>query len=161
MVVNRFGVNKFPSPPHRSFFQMFWSAFEDSTIIILVLAATISLVLGVTLSTHDNEWIEGVAIFIAVIIVALVTSINEYQKEKQFRALNDVKNDKKVKVVRGGLESEVSIYDLMVGDVVNLNTGDGIPADGLFIAGHGTPLSPYARAGAFSGDRAHGLLAVV
>lgn len=108
--------------------------------MILCIAAIVSLVLGVTVSHHGDEdtgWIEGVAILVAVLIVGTVTATNEYNKEKQFRHLNAVKNDKLVKVVRGGKEMEVSVYDINVGDLINLATGDAVPADGVFISGHG------------------------
>jgi magnesium-transporting ATPase (P-type) len=120
---------------------MFWNSFDDPTIMILVVAATISLALGVTIGHKDEGdigWIEGTAIFIAVLIVALVTSGNNYQKELQFRKLNEAKNEKPVKVIRGGRELEISIYDLLVGDLVKLDTGDGIPADGLLVQSHGS-----------------------
>lgn len=148
MCDGRFGENKFPPAPHKSWFELFWGAFEDTTIVILVIAATISLVLGVTLHVEEEGvgWVEGAAIFIAVLIVATVTSTNEYQKEKQFRQLNDVKNDKPVKVIRGGREFEVSIKEVLVGDVVKLATGDAIVGDGLCISGHGTcPRLPLPK----------------
>ena len=137
----RFSTNTTPPPPKKSGMRLFWEAFEDSTIVILCVAAIVSLVLGATLSNGDDAdvgWVEGVAILMAVIIVATVTAVNEWQKEKQFRALNDVKNNKPVKVMRGGVFKEVSIYDVLAGDVVQLFTGDGIPADGIFLSGHGT-----------------------
>lgn len=122
-----------------SILEMFWGAFDDPTIVILVIAATVSLVLGVTIG-HDESgvgWVEGAAIFIAVLIVACVTSGNNYTKELQFRRLNEAKNDKPSKVIRNGQELEVSVYDVLVGDVVRLETGDAVPADGLYISGHG------------------------
>ena len=122
---------------------MFFESFEDTTIMILVCSATVSLVLGITIGHGDESggdfgWIEGVAIFVAVLIVALVSSVNNFQKELQFRKLNDVKNDKSVKVIRAGKELELSIYGILVGDIVKLETGDAIPTDGLFVSGHGT-----------------------
>lgn len=129
-----------PPAPFKSIPELFFGSFEDTTIMILVIAATVSIVLGVTISDHpETAWIEGVAIFMAVVIVATVTSVNEYQKEQQFRKLNDIKNNKPIKVVRGSKEEEISVYDVLVGDVIKLETGDAIPCDGLYISGHGTP----------------------
>ena len=99
----------------------------DPTIVILCISATVSVVLGVTVSAEDEEgmgWIEGAAIFAAVLIVAVVSSVNNYQKELQFRKLNDAKDEKAVKVIRAGREQEISIHDMLVGDVVKLDAGD-------------------------------------
>jgi magnesium-transporting ATPase (P-type) len=67
-----------------------WDAIQDPTLIILIIAAIISLVFGLTLKDfNDLEWVEGVAILLSVVIVVLVASFNDYQKEKQFKALQD------------------------------------------------------------------------
>ena len=65
-----------------------------------------------------------------MVVVVLVGSINDYQKESQFRALNAKKDDMKVTVLRDGQKSTMSCHDLVVGDVVILSTGDIISADG-------------------------------
>lgn len=72
-----------------------------------------------------------------LLFISSVTAGNNYSKEKQFRSLNKIKNNRRVKVIRGGDIVEVSIFDILVGDVVSLDTGDQIPADGLYISGHG------------------------
>ncbi len=65
-----------------------WGAVQDPTLIILIVAAIISLVFGLTFSDfNDLEWVEGVAILASVVIVVLVASINDYQKEQQFKDL--------------------------------------------------------------------------
>ncbi len=63
-------------------------ALNDTILIILMVVAVFSIIFGVTLSKNkDVDWIEGVAIFFAVFLVATVTGVNDFQKEKQFRAL--------------------------------------------------------------------------
>lgn len=81
------------------------------TIIILLIASIVSIIVGSipSLSEEEYGWIDGVAILVAVLIVALVSSINEFSKEKQFRKLNAIKNNKQIKVVRDGKETVVSI----------------------------------------------------
>ena len=65
-----------------------WDAVQDPTLIILIIAAIISLVFGLTLSKFsDLEWVEGIAILVSVVLVVFVASFNDYQKEKQFKAL--------------------------------------------------------------------------
>jgi Ca2+ transporting ATPase len=100
--------------------------------MILSGAGLISLILGLTVG-HDKEvdWIEGVSILLAVFIVVFMTAINDYTKEKQFRALNAVKEDEKIKVIRNGVPAEVSKFSLVVGDIVRVDVGDIVPADGL------------------------------
>jgi Ca2+-transporting ATPase len=61
----------------------------------------------------NTGWIEGTAILVSVVIVVMVASINDYQKDKQFRELNRKKNDIDVKVIRNGKRMNISINDLV------------------------------------------------
>ncbi|OQR84323.1 P-type ATPase (P-ATPase) Superfamily [Achlya hypogyna] len=133
-----YGKNYIEPAKAPTILQLMWAAFQDLTIMVLSGAGVISLVLGVAIphnSGGDDEpnlaWIEGVSILFAVLIVTLVTALNDYQKEKQFRALNAVKEDEKIKVLRNGVPSEVSKFSLVVGDIVRVEVGDILPADGL------------------------------
>ncbi|SCW01004.1 LAFE_0D02960g1_1 [Lachancea fermentati] len=143
-----YGDNRIPERKPKSFLRLAWEAFNDQTMILLTVAAVISFSLGLyeTLGQppeYDAEgheitkvdWVEGVAIMIAVLVVVLVGSANDYQKELQFAKLNEKKNDREVVVVRNGDEHLVSIHDLLVGDVINLQTGDVVPADAVLISG--------------------------
>ena len=102
-------------------------------------AATVSTVLGAGIPEEraHRGWIEGVAIWCAVLIVAMVGSCNDYQKELQFRKLNAEKDSIMVKVLRDGSEALVSNEDVVVGDIMLLDTGDKVVADGLYIEGFG------------------------
>ena len=82
------------------------------------------------------EWLDGVAIMVAIVIVVAVGTINDWQMERQFNQLNKKNNDRTIKVIRSGKSVEISVFDLMVGDVMYLATGDLIPVDGIFISGH-------------------------
>jgi Ca2+-transporting ATPase len=83
------------------------------------------------------EWVEGAAIIAAIVVVVTVGAGNDWQKERQFAKLNKKKEDRYVKVIRSGQTSEVSTYDIFAGDVMYLEPGDMIPADGILIDGHG------------------------
>jgi Ca2+-transporting ATPase len=109
-------------------------SFEDTTIIVLVVAAVVSLAIGIY-EDPAKGWIEGAAILFAVMIVAVVTASNNYNKELQFRKLNAVKDDVSVSVIRDGLHTTINVKQLVVGDIVVLNAGDRVPADGLLVAG--------------------------
>jgi Ca2+-transporting ATPase len=91
-------------------------------------AWSISVLQALTTCVHT-----GTAILVAVIVVVMVGSINDYQKESQFRALNAKKDNIKVTVIRGGKDEVISCHDVVVGDIYKLSTGDVITADGYVI----------------------------
>ena len=76
------------------------------------------------------------AIVIAVFIVLGVTAGNDWSKERKFKKLMLLQSDKKVRVIRGGIKNEISSWDIVVGDLVELVTGDEVPADGIFVRGN-------------------------
>lgn len=141
-----FKDNRLPAKKSLSIWRLFWNAFNDRILIILTIAAIISLALGVYEAVgvergRDEppslDWVEGLAIEVAVVIVVLVTGLNDYRREKQFMALNAKKEDRQVKAIRSGKSVLISVFDIMVGDVLHLESGDAIPADGILIDGHG------------------------
>jgi len=74
--------------PPKSFLALALDAIQDKTLIILIVAALVSIVLGVTVEEQkDIAWIEGAAILAAVVLVVVVTAINDWTKERQFRGL--------------------------------------------------------------------------
>ena len=82
------------------------------------------------------DWVEGVAIIAAILVVVVVGSLNDWQKEKQFKALNAKEDDRLVKVIRDGEERQIHIDQVVAGDVMLLEPGDVIPCDGVFLSGH-------------------------
>ncbi|OJJ38795.1 hypothetical protein ASPWEDRAFT_342168 [Aspergillus wentii DTO 134E9] len=139
-----FGNNHLPVAKKITFLQLLWMAYNDHVLFLLTGAALVSLALGLyqTFATAHSpsnpavEWVEGVAILVAIIIIVVVGAANDYQKQMQFRKLNKKQLDRDVKVVRSARSQEVPIYDLLVGDVVLVEPGDVIPADGVLIRGH-------------------------
>uniref|UniRef100_K3WJV4 Calcium-transporting ATPase n=1 Tax=Globisporangium ultimum (strain ATCC 200006 / CBS 805.95 / DAOM BR144) TaxID=431595 RepID=K3WJV4_GLOUD len=114
--------------------RLFLESLQDTTLVILIIAAIASLVTGY-MEHPESGWSEGVAILTGVILVALVTSVNDYSKEKQFRALSAKNDDVLVKVIRCGKPDQVQVGDINVGDVIILETGDKVPADAVLIRG--------------------------
>lgn len=141
-----FGANKTDPPPPKSLVDLMIEALEDGTLRILIVAAVVSLVLGFY-ENPSSGWIEGTAILMAVVIVVLVTSLNNYSKEQQFRRLSEVADDKLIKVMRGGRQEQISVYDLIVGDIVELFTGDEIPADGIVFNAHNLKVDESTMTG--------------
>ena len=92
-----FGTNVIPSPPPKAFIALCLDAIQDKTLIILMVAAVISIILGVTVEENKKiAWIDGAAILSAVVIVVLVTAANDWTKERQFRGLqNKLESDSK------------------------------------------------------------------
>ena len=89
--IRTFSENKLPARKSVGFFKLFWIAYNDKIIILLTIAAVISLSLGIYESVDGGtgvEWVEGVAICVAILIVTVVTAANDWQKEKQFAKLN-------------------------------------------------------------------------
>ena len=138
-----FGTNFIPEPEPKTWISIFLGSFEDTTLIVLIAAAVVSLIVGMY-DDPKKGWIEGAAILFAVLLVACVTATNDYNKDAQFRKLNAVKEDVTVTVMRNGKITTISIRDILVGDVVQLNTGrsrssvhpltplgDKVPADGV------------------------------
>ncbi len=135
-----YGSNRTVEKKGANYFELIWDALQDPTLIILIIAALISIVLGVWTEGWGTGWIDGAAILIAVVIVVNVTAINDLQKDKQFRELNAINNKKLIKVMRDGVQKEIYIDDLVVGDVVFINAGDTIPADGIYISGNNVKM---------------------
>jgi Ca2+-transporting ATPase len=82
------------------------------------------------------DWVEGVAIIVAILIVVGVGSLNDWQKEKQFEGLNEKREERSVKVIRDSREQLIHVHDVVVGDIVLLEPGEVIPCDGVFLSGH-------------------------
>ncbi|KAJ5174532.1 Calcium-transporting ATPase 2 [Penicillium canariense] len=148
--VRVFSENRLPARKTTGFFKLFWIAYNDKIIILLTIAAIVSLSLGIYETVDGGtgvDWVEGVAICVAILIVTVVTAANDWQKEKQFAKLNKRNNDREVKVIRSGKSMMISIYDILVGDVLHLEPGDSIPADGVLISGYGVKCDESSATG--------------
>lgn len=143
-----YGENSIPPSKPKTFLQLVWEALHDATLIILEIAAIISLALAFysapaaeeedgphgDASEQDASWIEGAAILVSVLIVVIVTAFNDYTKEKQFRGLqNRIETEHKFAVIRGGEVIQIPVSDLVVGDICQVKYGDLLPADGVII----------------------------
>ena len=138
-----FKDNRLPEKKGKSLLQLMWITYNDKVLILLSVAAAVSLAVGLyqtfgqphSPSQPQVEWVEGVAIIIAIVIVVTVGSLNDYQKERQFAKLNRKKQDRSVKATRSGKTVEISVYDILAGEVLYLEPGDMVPVDGVLIDG--------------------------
>lgn len=99
-----FGSNMIPAKQSKSFLELVWEALHDFTLIVLIVAAVISLILGLAVEKNKSTaWIDGFAILMAVVVVVLVTAFNDYSKELQFQSLQkQIKQDHTFAVIRNG-----------------------------------------------------------
>eukprot|EP00201_Polytomella_parva_P018391 CAMPEP_0175051812 /NCGR_PEP_ID=MMETSP0052_2-20121109/8016_1 /TAXON_ID=51329 ORGANISM="Polytomella parva, Strain SAG 63-3" /NCGR_SAMPLE_ID=MMETSP0052_2 /ASSEMBLY_ACC=CAM_ASM_000194 /LENGTH=778 /DNA_ID=CAMNT_0016316155 /DNA_START=124 /DNA_END=2456 /DNA_ORIENTATION=+ len=144
-----FGSNRYKETPPKSFFSLVWDVLQDPIVILLCIAAGISTTIGAAIpeEREANHWIEGVAIWIAVLIVTMVGAGNDYSKDIQFRKLNAKKDDVEVKVVRNGVNELISNTQVVVGDVLILDTGDKVCADGLTVKSFGLTIDEASLTG--------------
>ena len=144
-----FGSNRVFVEPVPPFCAYVWEAFEDLMIRILVVAAIVQIVLGATLSDDPGkDWVDGLSIIIAIVVVVLVGSITNWQKENKFHELNDFQSkETKYKVIRNGQPMDLPSDDILVGDLINIMIGDIMPADVLLVEGNGIKMDESALTG--------------
>ncbi|KAG5560038.1 hypothetical protein RHGRI_003352 [Rhododendron griersonianum] len=131
-----FGSNTYRRQPAKSLWYFVWEALRDPTILILLVCAALSLGFGIKEHGLKDGWYDGGSIFVAVFLVIAVSALSNFRQNRQFVKLSKVSNNIQVDVVRNGRRQQVSIFEIVVGDVVCLKIGDQVPADGLFIDGH-------------------------
>ncbi|KAM7260123.1 hypothetical protein ACFE04_015864 [Oxalis oulophora] len=142
-----FGSNTYPQKKGRSLLRFLWEAWQDLTLIILIIAAVISLALGIKTEGLEEGWYDGGSIAFAVFLVIFVTAISDYRQSLQFQNLNEEKRNIQVEVMRGGRAVKISIYDIVVGDLVPLHIGDQVPADGVLVSGHSLAIDESSMTG--------------
>ncbi|KAK9017777.1 hypothetical protein V6N11_000781 [Hibiscus sabdariffa] len=143
---NAFGSNTYPRKKG-SFWRFVWQACQDITLMILVVAAVASLALGIKTEGIKDGWYDGGSLVFAVLLVILVRAISDYKQSLHFQKLYEEERNKHLEVVRGGRRVKISIYDVVVGDVVPLNIGDQVPADGILISGHSLAIDESPMTG--------------
>lgn len=161
-----FGKNFIPPKKPKTFLQLVWEALQDVTLIILEIAAIVSLGLSfyrppegdnalcgeVSVGEEEGEgetgWIEGAAILLSVVCVVLVTAFNDWSKEKQFRGLQSrIEQEQKFTVIRGGQVIQIPVADIIVGDIAQVKYGDLLPADGILIQGNDLKIDESSLTG--------------
>lgn len=139
-----FQDNTIPRKRPASIFRLMWMAYNDNVLFLLTAAAIVSLAIGCYQAFSSAysptnprvQWVEGVAIITAIIIIVVVGAVNDFERQRQFAKLDKKSQDREVKVIRSGKSQIIPIFDVLVGDIVHLELGDVIPADGIFIDGY-------------------------
>ncbi|CAA3024011.1 calcium-transporting ATPase 11, plasma membrane-type [Olea europaea subsp. europaea] len=131
-----FGSNEYTEKPSKSLWLFLWDAMHDTTLIILTVCAVVSIGVGLSTEGWPKGMYDGLGIILSVLLVVLVTAVSDYRQSLQFKELDKEKKKIFIHVTRDGIRQEVSIHDLVVGDIVYLSIGDQVPADGIFISGY-------------------------
>ena len=166
-----YGQNILPRRSSKSLLHLIWSALQGKVMVwpmipthlfadvrvqvLLSVTAVVMLALGLIQdfgTTHPEgephvHWVEGVAIIAAILIVVAVGSLNDWQKDRQFHALNEKKEDRLVKVIRDGEQRQIHVHQVVVGDVLLLKPGEVIPCDGVFLSGHNVQCDESSTTG--------------
>ena len=131
------GVNILTPPEKESLFMRFLEKFSDPLIIILLVAGVISI--GIScyeywgLGDDFKVFFEPIGIFIAILLATGLAFVFELKADKEFALLNQVNDDEPVQVIRNGNAIQIPKKDVVVGDIVILNTGEEVPADGQLL----------------------------
>ena len=136
--------NTLPTKKHPTFPQLLWMTYNDPVLFLLTAAAAVALAIGLYQSleaerepgTSSVQWVESVAILVAVFVIVIVGAGNDWEKLRQFQKLNKKQLEREVKVLRSGAPRLILISDVLVGDVLQLEPGDVVPADGILIDGY-------------------------
>ncbi|MED6126006.1 putative calcium-transporting ATPase 11, plasma membrane-type [Stylosanthes scabra] len=142
-----YGLNRYTEKPSKSFLMFVWEALHDLTLIILMVCALVSIGIGLPTEGWPKGVYDGLGIILSVFLVVTVTAVSDYQQSLQFRDLDKEKKKIFVQVTRDGKRQKVSIFDLVVGDIVHLSTGDQVPADGVFVTGYSLLIDESSLSG--------------
>lgn len=127
----KYGANTITTKKQDSFLKLLLESLGDPIIKILLVALGIKVIFLI----KDFDWFETIGIVIAIFVASLISSISEYGSEKAFARLQEESLKLKCRVKRNGKKEEIKIEDVVVGDIVYLESGDKIPADGKIIEG--------------------------
>ena len=133
--LNQYGPNAFTKPKPESMLSRIVKTAADPMLIMLMIAAAVTLGINITraMAGGHADILECVGIFFAIALSVTITVVMEGRSAKAFEALNDINDDTTVTVVRDGEVTLVSQRDITIGDVLQISTGDKLPADARLI----------------------------
>ena len=127
----KYGSNEITKTKQKGIIKLFLESLGDPIIKILLIALGIKTMF----LFHDFDWFETLGIIIAIMIASLISTISEYGSEAAFKRLQNESSKLNCKVKRNNMIKEVSLEEIVVKDLVLLQTGDKIPADGIIKEG--------------------------
>ena len=144
-----FGINKIFEEPPAPFIKFLKESLSELMIIILLTAAIIQIIIGLSIGNDKKTgWLDGASVLFAVFVVVSVESFTNWQKERKFYELNNLKNAGTViKTVRNKIIKDLKAEQLLVGDIILISGGETIPADLLLIEGNGLKVDESSLTG--------------
>ena len=132
------GTNSFGEGEKVSLIKRIWDAATEPMLILLIVAAVITIAVNVANYVRGGEYnfIECIGIIVAIALCVVITVVTEGRSAKAFEELNKINEDTLVKVIRNGEAQYVTQGEIVVGDIMLLETGDKIVADGRLIESH-------------------------
>ena len=127
----KYGTNNVNNTKKNSFFTLLIESLGDPIIKILLIALAVKVVF----LFHDADWFETLGILIAIFLASFISTISEYGSEKAFKRLQEESSNILVKVKRNGKLTKVNIGEIVVSDIVILESGDLVPGDGIVLKG--------------------------
>ncbi len=124
-----YGYNILTPPPKEPWWKLLLEKFDDPIIRILIIAALIAIIVGY----FEGAFVEGGGIIVAILLATLMSFINEYRAGKEFDILNEVNDDVAVKVIRNGNVTTVQRRNIVVNDLVIVDQGEEVAADGIIL----------------------------
>ena len=126
-----YGTNYINVTKKNTFLKLLLESFADPIIKILLIALSLKIVL----LFKSFDWYETIGILIAIFLASFISTLSEYGSEQAFNRLQEESDNINCKVIRNGILKNININDIVVGDLVDLSSGDKIPADGTIIQG--------------------------
>lgn len=145
----KYGANSFVRQGHESMLKRIWDASTEPMLVMLIFAAIITLAVNITRYFTGGEYnfLECAGIFAAIILSVAITIVTEGKSAKAFEALNKINEDTLIKVIRNGEPQLVPQREIVVGDILLVETGDKIIADGRLIKSNDLSVDESALTG--------------
>jgi Ca2+-transporting ATPase len=144
-----YGTNSFVRQSHESLAKRIWDASTEPMLVMLIFAAIITLAVNITRYFTGGEYnfLECVGIFDAIALSVVITIITEGKSAKAFEALNKINEDTLIKVIRNGEPQLITQKEIVVGDIIMIETGDKIVADGRLFSSNDLSVDESALTG--------------
>ena len=144
-----YGTNSFVRQSHESLAKRIWDASTEPMLVMLIFAAIITLAVNITRYFTGGEYnfLECVGIFAAIALSVVITIITEGKSAKAFEALNKINEDTLIKVIRNGEPQLIAQKEIVVGDIIMIETGDKIVADGRLFSSNDLSVDESALTG--------------
>lgn len=144
-----YGTNSFVRQSHESLAKRIWDASTEPMLVMLIFAAIITLAVNITryFTGEEYNFLECVGIFAAIALSVVITIITEGKSAKAFEALNKINEDTLIKVIRNGGPQLITQKEIVVGDIIMIETGDKIVADGRLFSSNDLSVDESALTG--------------